>query len=141
MTLRTIPFATAAIDGVAHALAGGIQRVAWENENFGMFTTGAMVIGGLVAQSMTRPGDLLDTIAKAAFNSGSSTVGWLIAEKQFNYGGIGSLAGRLPGGQKGRRPLGGVTGSPMNGHSGRAPEASLTGVNPNTGEEIRSSRV
>jgi hypothetical protein len=61
------------------AVAGGLQRIAWEQSNpIGFMVTGATVLGGLV-MSMFTTGPAA-VMARGIASSGGSVAGWTISE-------------------------------------------------------------
>lgn len=88
-----VDYASAALEGVAAAVGGGIQRFAWDKkENIGMVVTGLSVVGGILGMQFSRPGDILETISRAAFYSGAAIAGWVATEKfVFKQSPTGSL--------------------------------------------------
>ena len=127
------------IEGGADALGGGALRFAWDRgDTVGMITTGAFIIGGLVLPMFLR-NQLTDIAAKGMFHSGAAIAGWLVTEKVMKMAPATAPAPALgPGG--GRRALDMGSRAPsFNG--ARSPEVALTGLNPNTGEQIQYSGI
>ncbi len=127
------------IEGVADLAGGAAQRFAWEqSENIGMITTGLFIVGGVVLPMFMR-NQMTDILAKGMFHSGAVVAGWVGTEKLFK---LGTRPGQLalrPGGAMPALGPGGRYMPAMNG--ARAPEVSIVGVNPNTGEPILDSRI
>lgn len=82
--MADIDLGTALVDGGLSFAGGAVQRIAWnqKNELFGFLTTGGLLVGGLFLGTMSkRPGDLMDTVSRAAFYSGATIAGWVGLEK------------------------------------------------------------
>lgn len=117
----------------AAAAAGGIQRLAWgRSEGTGWMTTGGLILLGLFGSNFFQ--GQLGQVVRSASLGAAAGFGWIAAERLVvNKEPLfkGAEAKRLQG-PRVHRPL--VAGA-------RAPQASILGVNPNTGEEILSSSV
>ena len=135
MVTRALPgnLADAMVEGVLDFGGGGAQRFAYEQgETVGMMTTAGFILGGLFLPMFVR-GQMVDSLSKAAFHSGSTIAGWLATERVFKYGPRAMLPDPNRGG---RRAL-----YRMNTNGARLPEVASSGLNPNTGEVILDSRI
>ena len=62
-------------------VGGGVQRMAWEaSQMIGLVSTGGLILGGVVLQTMMDQ-PLLQQVGKAAAISGATVAGWVTAEK------------------------------------------------------------
>ena len=69
------------VESGAGVVGGGVQRMAWEaSQMIGLFTTGGLILGGVVIQAMVDQ-PLLQQIGKSAAISGATVAGWVAAEK------------------------------------------------------------
>ena len=144
--LRNIDVAALAVEGVSAAVGGGVQQFLWRpqfNPVIGWLATGGALLGGIFLGATTR--GPMSQVGHALYNSGATFLGVEAARRFIQPG----AAARLPAGAQ--RGIPGRTYAPAFNNSrqpqalvpaaNRAPQVSLLGVNPNTGEEIRVSRV
>lgn len=69
------------VEGGTGVIGGGVQRMAWEaSQMIGLFSTGGLILGGVVLQTMMDQ-PLLQQVGKAAAISGATVAGWVGAEK------------------------------------------------------------
>lgn len=149
-----LDIATLAVQGLSSAAAGGAQEYTWRRwPAMGPLATAGFIVAG-VAMKMFFRGRLFDQVSDGVFMSGASVAGWEMSKRLIKYtppvgGVIGPTAynayaqGRLPGGYSNaayaqpRMMPAAVPSSPAM----RMPQASIGGMNPNTGEGLLASRV
>ena len=149
MNFRRIDFASLAVEGLASAVSGGLQEWAWRPARGGMMgflATGGALIGGVALKSMTN-GGMMQQLGNALFLSGATVTGIKVSERVLP----GGAAARLPAGfgRQAFNPAMAIhpnalaprpAGAPSFPGAG-LPRASLSTVNPNTGEQILASRI
>ena len=178
MRLGRIDIASLAVEGLTGGISGGIQQLAWrQQQQIGMLATGLALLAG-VGLKVLGGGMLTNQIGDALYLSGASIAGWKISERVFPAGAAAFVAGRkqaFAGTPYSGMPIGpslGAVGAPsmpvapwIGGMAAtsipraptpggaqialpsrpasyaRPPSVSISGVNPNTGEEILFSRV
>lgn len=153
---RNLDIATLAVQGLSSAAAGGAQEYIWRRwASMGPIATAGFIIAG-VAMKMFFRGGMLNQVSDGVFMSGASVAGWETSKKLIKYtpptgGTVGPTAyyaaqaynrGALPSyspaynAQPRMMPA-----SPVPAPAMRMPQASLNGMNPNTGEGLLASRV
>lgn len=72
---------TILIESGTGVVGGGLQRLAWEaSQMIGLMSTGGLILGGVVIQTMVDQ-PMLQQVGKAAAISGATVAGWVGAEK------------------------------------------------------------
>ena len=141
-----LDMASLAVEGLSSAAAGAVQEFMWRpGKNMGYIATGAALLGGVALKVMGN-NKMLDQVGNAVFLSGAAVAGLKFSERYLS----GGAAARLPSGSFSRAnsyvparamsPGYARTSLPPAAVS-RSPHVSVSSSNPNTGEQILSSRV
>ena len=138
-----IDLASLAVEGLSSAAAGGLQEMAWRpTRNLGYMATGAALLGGIALKVMSN-NPMLNQVGNAVFLSGAAVSGLKFSERYLSGG---ATAARLPRQVNSYMPAraipayrGGASLPPAS--VSRSPHVSISSANPNTGEQILSSRV
>ena len=147
--LRNIDVAALAVEGVSAAVGGGVQEYLWRpkfNPVIGYLATGAALLGGIFLGATTR--GAMSQAGHALYNSGATFLGVEAARRFVQTGATARLPASAQNGITGRTYAPAFNTGRAHAHppalvpaSNRAPQVALLGVNSNTGEEIRVSRV
>jgi len=123
-------------------IGGAVQRIVYENnENVGFLTTGGFILGGTLLSMFGGKNQLFARAGDGMIASGAAVLGWVGTEIMFLNKRPGRPAlvpqrmGYVPQAQPRPALMPGAY------RPATAPQASLMGTNPNTGETIYSSRV
>lgn len=141
-----IDFARVAVQGGTGAVSGAVQRWLWEkNDTSGFLGTGAAVALGLLGKSFLGGGRMMDDVFDALLISGATIAGWMTTERvlvksQQAFSGGGYQAG-LHAPVTTPAQARAISAAAAVGGNGVAPRASFLGLNENTGESIRGSRI